>query len=118
MESRQLKKIVSFGFRHEGCGPNVTSGVVVIDVRQMFKNPHHNRKLRYLRGTDPAVQDDIRKTRNFWAKYAHLKERVTSPGTEVAYIGCTGGHHRSVYLAMELGRELGVPVEHRDIDKP
>jgi UPF0042 nucleotide-binding protein len=111
-----LKKIISFGFRHEW-PPEAAPGVVIVDVRQLFKNPHHNRKLRYLRGTDLAVQEDIRQTRNFWAKYAHLKERVSSPGTEVAFIGCTGGKHRSVYLAVELGRELGVPVEHRDIDR-
>lgn len=113
-----LKKIVSFGFRHEGGGPNVIPGVVVVDIRKMFKNPYHDRKLRYLRGTDPAVQLDVMKTPDFNAKYTHLKETVSVPGTEVAYIGCTGGHHRSVFLAERLARELGVSVEHRDIDKP
>lgn len=112
-----LKKIVSFGFRHEGGGPNVTAGVVVIDVRKMFKNPYHDRRLRYLRGTDKAVQEDVMKTPQFWLKFQHLKEMVTVPGTEIAYIGCTGGHHRSVFLAERLGRELNVPVEHRDIEK-
>lgn len=114
-----LKKIISFGFRHEGGGPNTgIPGVIVVDIRQMFRNPYHDRRLRKKRGTDPEVQKDILKTPNFHAKYAHLKEQVTVPGTEVAYIGCTGGHHRSVFLAEKLGRELGVPVEHRDYDKP
>jgi len=113
-----LKKIISFGFRHEGGGPNVVPGVVVIDIRKMFKNPYHDKTLRYKRGTDLDVQLDIQKTPDFYAKYDYVKEKVTVPGTEIAYIGCTGGHHRSVYLAIKLARELNVEVEHRDIDKP
>jgi len=113
-----LKKIISFGFRHEGGGPNVTPGVVVIDIRKMFRNPYHDPNLRHLRGIDQEVQRDIMSTPDFAAKYAHLKQRVMTPGTEVVYIGCTGGHHRSVFLAERLGKELGVQVEHRDIEKP
>ena len=38
----------------------------VIDIRGIFKrNPYHNRKLRQLRGTDKAVQDDILLTPGF-----------------------------------------------------
>jgi UPF0042 nucleotide-binding protein len=113
-----LKKVVSFGFRHEGGGPNVTEGVAVIDVRSQFRNPFHDRTLRKLRGTDLEVQKDIMKTPEFFEKYNVLKQKVQEPGIEVAYIGCTGGHHRSVFLAEKLGFDLGVPVEHRDIDKP
>jgi UPF0042 nucleotide-binding protein len=113
-----LKKIVSFGFRHEGGGPNVVAGTVVVDVRKQFRNPYRDKTLRYKLGTDPEVQKDIMKTPEFRAKYQHLKEKITVPGTEVAYIGCSGGHHRSVFLAERLGKELGVAVEHRDIDKP
>jgi UPF0042 nucleotide-binding protein len=112
-----LKKIISFGFRHEGGGPNVIEGVTVIDVRQKFKNPYHDKTLRYMRGTDLEVQKDIMKTPDFLQKYCDLKERVEKSGSEVVYIGCTGGHHRSVFLAERLGRELGVSVEHRDIEK-
>jgi RNase adapter protein RapZ len=116
-EPVKLQKIVSFGFRHEGGGPNVTAGVVVIDIRKLFKNPYHDRKLRQLKGTDTAVQKDIEKTPDFDVKYEHLKEQVSVPGIEIVYIGCTGGKHRSVYLVEKLGKELGVPVEHRDLDK-
>jgi UPF0042 nucleotide-binding protein len=112
-----LKKIVSFGYRHEW-PPEAGPGEVVIDVRTLFKNPYHDRKLRYLRGTDAQVQVEILKNPMFNVRYAYVKEQVTVPGVEVAYIGCTGGHHRSVFLAEKLGQELGVSVEHRDIEKP
>ena len=111
-----LKKIVSFGFRHNG-HPEKEPGAVVVDVRAMFRNPYRNYKLRHKRGTDPDVQEDVMKTPNFLIKYAYVKEQITVPGTEIAYIGCSGGHHRSVFLAERLGQELGVPVEHRDISK-
>jgi len=114
-----VKKIVSFGFRH-GSPPSAVngSGVVVIDVRKVFtRNPYHDRKLRQLRGTDPAVQADILKTPNFEVAYSHLKEAVMVPGLDIVYLGCTGGHHRSVFLAERLSQELGVPVEHRDFAK-
>lgn len=112
-----LKKIVSFGFRHNG-GPVAVAGIVVVDVRRMFRNPFHDQTLRDKNGTDPDVQADVMKTPNFDAKYAHVRDQVTTPGIEEAWIGCSGGHHRSVFLAEKLGQELGVTVEHRDIEKP
>ena len=112
-----LKKIVSFGFKHPDPPDKTVPGVVVVDVRSLFRNPHRDRSLRYKLGTDPAVQAEIQKTPEFRAKYAYVRAQVTSPGAEVAYIGCMGGKHRSVYLAERLGRELGVVVEHRDIAK-
>lgn len=112
-----LKKIISFGYRHEW-PPEHGPGVVVVDVRKMFRNPYHNKRLRYGRGTDAAVQADIQKTPDFQAKIAFVKSQITVPGVEMAYIGCTGGHHRSVFIVELLGKELGVPVEHRDIAKP
>ena len=112
-----LKKIVSFGFKHPEPPDQTAPGVVVVDVRSLFRNPHRDRSLRYKLGTDPAVQAEIQKTPEFGAKYRYVQAQVTAPGTEVAYIGCTGGHHRSVYLAERLAKELGVSVEHRDIEK-
>jgi hypothetical protein len=50
-----LKKIISFGYRYEGGGPDVTPGTVVVDIRNLFRNPNHDRRLRHKRGTDPEV---------------------------------------------------------------
>ena len=111
-----LKKVVSFGFKHDE--PPSSPGVLVVDIRQIFRNPYHNRKLRDKVGTDPEVQADVMKTPNFQAKYEYLKQEVTTPGVEEVWIGCMGGRHRSVFLVERLGQELGVPVEHRDLFKP
>lgn len=110
------KSLVSFGFRHGGSVP-CCEGVLVIDVRKAFdRNPYHNRKLRCLRGTDPEVQEDILKTPGFNESFEKLKKRV-SEFDGVVYLGCTGGHHRSVYLAQRLSEELSIHVFHRDFDK-
>ena len=110
-----VKKIVSFGFKHDE--PQSIPGLMVVDVRQMFRNPYRNMSLRYKLGTDPEVQSEILKTPNFKAKYDHLKAMVQVPGTDEVWIGCHGGRHRSVFLAEKLGQELNVPVEHRDVAK-
>ena len=105
-----LKKIVSFGHRY-GL-PVIGPGILVVDVRRMFSNPF----LR-LQQADTSVEKELTKAADFQAKYTYLKEVVSVPGTEIAYIGCYGGLHRSVFLAERLGQELGVAVEHRDKDR-
>jgi UPF0042 nucleotide-binding protein len=112
----KLERIISFGYRY-GNPPQQAPGVVIIDVRKMFNNPYHDRKLRNMRGTDLAVQEEVMRTPHFDTLYNHLIEKVTAPGVEIAYIGCTGGHHRSVFLALKLAKQLGVQCEHRDINK-
>ena len=121
-----MYKIVSFGERHgfPFKGPHD----LFIDVRLWMKrNPYHDRKLRYLRGDDPEVIEDIEKTPKLEESYQIILARVkqhacsnpcfTSTGHTYIFIGCTGGHHRSVYIADRLGRDLGLPVQHRDYNK-
>lgn len=112
-----LQRIVSFGYYHPDTPKDSTPGAVVVDVRSLFHNPYRVKHLRTKSGQDAEVQALILQTPNFAAKYAHVKQTVTSPGVEVAYIGCHGGRHRSVFLAERLGQELGVEVEHRDLDR-
>lgn len=106
-------EIISFGSRH-GSPP---SGSILIDIRTIIrKNPFHNKKLRSLRGDDEAVIRDMERTPNLEDDYQRLLKTVNAaPGA--IYIGCTGGHHRSVYLANRLAKDLGVPVSHRDYNK-
>ena len=117
------KRMISFGERHgKPNGQDLPEGELftVIDIRQWFKrNPYHDRKLRKLRGTDKSVQEDILKTPGFDLSYANLKAKVSDPMYDQAiiYIGCTGGHHRSVYLVERLSQDLNCTREHRDIDK-
>jgi UPF0042 nucleotide-binding protein len=112
--TNQTKYIVSFGFRH---GTPQHDGAVIVDVRPLLnKNPYHNKQLRHLRGTDPEVQRDIEKTPGFEQSYEILKKQVDA-ATGVVYLGCTGGRHRSVYMAERIGKELNLSVMHRDKDK-
>ena len=118
-----IKKLISFGYRHgKPNGEELDEGTpfLCLDVRLWIKkNPFHNRKLRQLRGTDKAVQEDILKTPGFELSYAKLRTRLLEPDLEgaVVYIGCTGGHHRSVFVVERLSHNLGVPLEHRDFYK-
>lgn len=89
-----------------------------MDVRTLMdRNPFRDKTLRKLRGTDPAVQADLQKTPNFWSSIGCMVEMVRNSTAKVFYIGCTGGHHRSVYAAILIGKALGIPVRHRDINR-
>jgi RNase adapter protein RapZ len=108
------RKIYSFGSKYNDPPP---STALVIDVRKwMTRNPFWNKKLRHLRGTDAAVQEDIRQTPNFKESLTKICDFIGEFAGDV-YIGCTGGHHRSVYIAEVLGVFYNCPVEHRDIHK-
>lgn len=116
--------IQSFGFKR---GVPVDADLV-FDVR-CLPNPYWKAELRpfcgkdkeicdYLEG-EPDVQEMYQDIYNFLAKwlprYAAGERSYMSVG-----IGCTGGHHRSVYIAERLVRELGAHtpnllIRHRDL---
>ncbi len=120
--------IKSFGFRHglsvgdkklfdpDANRPRLPyyylDGNMIVDVRRILpKNPYHNRKLRYLRGDDEAVIKELEHTSGIHQAYHELRDLVRRHDGPV-YIGCTGGHHRSVYIANRLAADLKLPVEH------
>lgn len=104
--------IMSFGIKH---GNVEDPNVLVINLLTLFpKNPYHNPKLRKLTGLHPDVAADIASAPGFAVNYHLLKQIVATYNGPVA-INCMGGKHRSVYLADRLGRELRLPVTHRDL---
>jgi UPF0042 nucleotide-binding protein len=118
--------VVSFGFKYGA----PRDADLVVDVR-FLPNPHWVRELRPLPGTDPTVRDHVRGRTEYGAFMDRLRGLldVAVPGYVregksylTLAIGCTGGRHRSVVVAEELGayfRGGGLPVVvvHRDIDR-
>ncbi|HRD34949.1 MAG TPA: RNase adapter RapZ [Rhodocyclaceae bacterium] len=111
----------SFGFKH---GIPLDADLV-FDVR-CLPNPHYDARLRPLTGRDQPVIDFLRRVpevgrmaediRRFVANWLPSYMRDNRSYLTVA-IGCTGGQHRSVYIAEWLGERFRtnarVLVRHR-----
>lgn len=121
-----LVSCVSFGFR-QGVPEDAD---LVFDVR-FLPNPHFVPKFRALTGTNPRLAKYIRsfpQTREFISRISdlliYLLPHYIHEGKSYLTIafGCTGGQHRSVMIAEEVGKHLRdadyrVKVVHRDIPK-
>jgi RNase adapter protein RapZ len=119
--------VVSFGFKY-GAPRDADT---ILDVR-FLPNPHWVEELRALPGTEPAVRDYVRGQPDYRAFIDQVRDLldVSVPGyirEGKSYltlaIGCTGGRHRSVVAAEDVGayfRERGLPVVivHRDVERP
>jgi UPF0042 nucleotide-binding protein len=116
--------IASFGYKY---GVPVEADWIV-DVR-FLENPFYIAELRELTGHDREIQNLVLKshlTGPFLDRTAALVSDLLEgyrhwgkPSLFIA-VGCTGGRHRSVVLAEELGRRLdparaAVRVRHRDL---
>ncbi len=115
--------IVSFGFR-KGVP---TDADFVADVR-FLPNPHWVPALRPLTGLDDPVRTHVLSSdgaTQFLNNYTEMLDSVLSlyrahdKHSVTIAIGCTGGKHRSVAIAEEIGRRLRahrdqVRVTHRD----
>jgi UPF0042 nucleotide-binding protein len=103
---------------------------LVFDVR-FLKNPYYDTSLRPLTGLDTAVGDFIAASPGFGPFFDNLTalmlpllpryEREGKSYLTIA-LGCTGGRHRSVYVAERLAaaiRAAGVPVtvRHSGLDR-
>jgi RNase adapter protein RapZ len=117
--------LLSFGFKH-GLPAEAD---IVLDVR-FLPNPFFVPQLSALSGEDEAVVHfvmDDPETRAFVDKAEELLrlsvQGFVREGKSYATvaIGCTGGRHRSVAIAKELGKRLGqqfsVSIRHRDIQR-
>lgn len=116
--------VYSFGFKHGA----PSDADIVIDVR-FLPNPFYIPELRSLTGLDEAVRDYVLnqpETKKFLEAWEQLLLCVM-PGyvkegkQQLAIgVGCTGGQHRSVALAVKTAEILekqsyNVSVRHRDI---
>ncbi|MDQ3032592.1 MAG: RNase adapter RapZ [Myxococcota bacterium] len=124
-------RVVSFGFKY---GLPVDADLV-FDLRYL-PNPHHVPELKPLTGRDPPVADYVMAAPETQSLLVDLRKLLADwlPRYEAegkAYltvaVGCTGGRHRSVAIAEELGRNLREPadgpegreiaVSHRDVSR-
>jgi UPF0042 nucleotide-binding protein len=114
----------TFGFKN---GPPLDADFV-FDARCVLPNPHYDPQLRPLTGNDPEVigfleretqasllVEDIQRFLQRWLPRFALDQRASI----TVAIGCTGGRHRSVYIAHQLAErfasEYAVVVRHRDL---
>lgn len=123
-QQRLAVTLVSFGFRH-GIPRDAD---IVMDVR-FLKNPHWDKKLKPLTGKDKKVGAYIAEDENFEPfieNFQNMMEpllgRYSHEGKSylTIAIGCTGGKHRSVFVAQKLAqwfKKLGIKnhIKHRDI---
>ncbi len=143
MDSQQLRELIktrvvekkstglallfrSFGFKY---GVPVDADFV-FDIR-CLPNPHWVEELRPLTGLDEPVRDYLSLKTEVGAMFDDVQKFVTNwlPQFEdsnrvylTIAIGCTGGQHRSVYMAERLGKffaaqKPNVLVRHREMPR-
>lgn len=125
--SRGLQiSVISFGFKH-GVPQEAD---LVLDVR-FLPNPNYIPELKRYTGKNPRVARFVRsfpQTAVFFEKtqdlLAFLIPHYVEEGKSYLTLafGCTGGHHRSVMMAEEVGHWLqrsgfATKIHHRDVRK-
>ena len=124
---KELKIIVeSFGFKY---GIPLDADYV-FDVR-FLPNPHWNAELRPMTGLDEPVakflngHDEVNnfiyQTRNYIETWLPMLEQNNRSYLTIA-IGCTGGKHRSVYIAQQIGEYFqakgkNVKIQHKSLER-
>ena len=124
---KELKIIVeSFGFKY---GIPLDADYV-FDVR-FLPNPHWDPTLRPMTGLDAPVAEFLNShtqvnefiylTRNYIDTWLPMLEKNNRSYLTIA-IGCTGGKHRSVYIAQQLGEYFQakgkiVQIQHKSLER-
>ena len=126
LENQLLIQVRSFGFRH-----GLPLGAdLVFDVR-FLDNPHFIDELRPKTGLDKDVSNYVLSQSDYQKFLVKLKDllfflvpryRQEGKTSLTIGIGCTGGRHRSVAIAEDLGPYLlgtgsSVQVTHRDVNE-
>jgi UPF0042 nucleotide-binding protein len=125
-EPEMTVSLVSFGFKH-----GLPNGAdLVFDVR-FLSNPHYVPELRERTGLEAPVLDFLSEQADFGELLARLDEMVAfllpryrqeNRAYLTLAVGCTGGRHRSVAVAEQLGERLRargwkVGVRHRELER-
>ncbi|WP_455487943.1 RNase adapter RapZ [Haemophilus sp.] len=124
---KELKIVVeSFGFKY---GIPLDADYV-FDVR-FLPNPHWDQTLRPMTGLDAPVAEFLNShtqvnefiylTRNYIDTWLPMLEKNNRSYLTIA-IGCTGGKHRSVYIAQQLGEYFQakgkiVQIQHKSLER-
>ena len=117
-------QVVSFAYRN-----GVPRDADLVFDARFLRNPHYEPELRPLTGRDGSVGSYIESDTDFTAFFERLTEllalllpRFQEEGKSYLTIavGCTGGRHRSVFVAEKLGAWLAerasrVDVRHREL---
>jgi aminoglycoside/choline kinase family phosphotransferase len=114
-------RICSFSFHREmPADVSGNGGGFVFDTRSL-PNPGREEQFRSMTGKDAAVIDYLNREASVHLYLAHVLSLVDASVNEyrrrgfknlMVSFGCTGGQHRSVYLAEQLAKHLrGVGVE-------
>jgi UPF0042 nucleotide-binding protein len=117
-------QIISFAYRN-----GVPRDADLVFDARFLRNPHYVPELQPLTGLDRPVGTYIESDSDFAAFFERLTEllalllpRFQEEGKSylTIAIGCTGGRHRSVFIAEKLGAWLGkqasrVDVRHREL---
>ena len=124
--AQMLIVVQSFGFKY---GLPLDSDLV-LDVR-FLPNPFYESQLKGFTGNDKSVQDFLNKfpqTFDFlkmeWEMLSFLIPKYEKEGKSqlVISVGCTGGQHRSVYIANKIYEYLRlksyrVELRHRELNQ-
>lgn len=122
-------EITSFGYLHDDAPANSD---LTLDARHLIRDPHVDPALRQITGYDRAVQVAVMSTPGAQALVDLLVQAANALSVQTdgevwirVAIGCQGGRHRSVVLAMEVANALArldddreIQLYHRDVDKP
>ena len=126
VSAQMVVRVMSFGFKY---GPDREADLL-FDVR-CFPNPYYVPELRHHTGLESCVREYVMKdeaTKGFVTRLYDMVDyllplyKKEGKSELVVAIGCTGGKHRSVTIAENLGAYLAskgnkVVISHRDIKK-
>ncbi len=122
-------RIFSFSFHRQAPADDSGNGGGFVFDGRCLPNPGREERFRALTGKDQPVIDYLRAIEDVQGFLAHAQSMVEASvaayrkrnfSSLMVSFGCTGGQHRSVYLAEQLALRLrgtpGVEVEVRHIE--